>query len=71
MLSLRRAYRTRAHAQGAALDELTEDVDQTQGRMATATAVMKKLAKSKDNGKLCAILVLSIILIALVFMTFG
>ena len=39
--------------------------------MATATTVMKKLAKSKDNGKLCAILVLSIILIALVFMTFG
>ena len=39
--------------------------------MAAAHAVMKKLAKSKENGKLCTILVLSLVLIALLFFTFN
>jgi len=49
-------------AQGKALDELTEDVDTTQGKMAQATAVMNKMLKSKDGGKFCFIIFLTVVL---------
>ena len=51
--------------QGRELDLLTEDVDDTRGRMAAATAAMKAMLKKKDRGKLCCILILTIVLIFL------
>ena len=38
-------------AQGRALDELTEDVDTTQSKMAQATAVMNKMLKHVRHGQ--------------------
>lgn len=58
-------------AQGKALDELTEDVDTTQSKMAQATAVMNKMLKSKDGGKFCFIIFLTIVLGVLLFLIFG
>uniref|UniRef100_A0A7S4EYQ5 t-SNARE coiled-coil homology domain-containing protein n=1 Tax=Chrysotila carterae TaxID=13221 RepID=A0A7S4EYQ5_CHRCT len=58
-------------AQGRALDEFTAEVDETQGRMRGAMQVMNKMLKNKENGKFCAILVLSIILIILLFLVFS
>ena len=53
--------------QGRELDNLTADVDDASGKMAQATAAMKKMLKKKDRGKLCAIVVLSFTLILLLY----
>lgn len=53
--------------QGKDLDSFTEEVDDVSSKMAHATAVMKKMLKKKDRGKLCAILVLTIVFIFLVY----
>lgn len=45
-------------------------VDGVSGKMTAATAVMKKMLKKKDRGKLCAIFVLTIVLIILVYFVF-
>lgn len=37
------------------------------GKMTAATAVMKKMLKQKDRGKLCAIVVLTLVLILLLY----
>ena len=49
-------------SQGRLLDAFTEDVDDTSGRMRQAMGVMNKMLKSKDRGKFCAILVLTLVL---------
>lgn len=54
-------------AQGKELDALGSDVDETSNKMHQATAVMKKMLKQKDRGKFCAILVLSLVLILLLY----
>mmetsp|Transcript_8560 Transcript_8560/g.14445 ORF Transcript_8560/g.14445 Transcript_8560/m.14445 type:complete len:256 (-) Transcript_8560:355-1122(-) len=58
-------------AQGRALDEFTQEVDETHGRMAAALNVMQKMLKSKDRGKFCAIIVLTILLAVLLVLVFS
>lgn len=53
--------------QGKDLDSFNAEVDDVSSKMAHATAVMKKMLKKKDRGKLCAILVLTIVFIFLVY----
>ena len=69
--SMGRAIHDELIAQGRALDEFTAEVDETQGRMRQAMTVMQKMLKNKENGKFCAILVLSVILIVLMFLVFS
>jgi len=66
-----RAIHEELISQGKALDEFTAEVDETQGRMRQAISVMQKMLKNKENGKFCAILVLSIVLIILMFLVFS
>jgi len=54
-------------AQGKELDAFSSEVDDTSNKMTQATAVMKKMLKQKDRGKFCAILVLSLVLILLLY----
>ena len=53
--------------QGKDLDAFSGEVDDASGKMAQATAAMKKMLKKKDRGKLCAICVLSLTLIVLMY----
>jgi len=46
-------------------------VDDAGSQMRSAMVVMKKMLKSKDRGKFCAILVLSIVLILLTMAVFS
>lgn len=58
-------------AQGKALDEFTQEVDETHGKMNAALTVMNKMLKSKDRGKFCAIIVLTLVLFVLIFLVFS
>ena len=58
-------------SQGRLLDAFTEDVDDTSGRMRQAMGVMNKMLKSKDRGKFCAILVLTLVLGVLMYIVFA
>ena len=53
--------------QGKDLDAFTGEVEDVSGKMHQATAVMKKMLKNKDRGKLCTILVLTIVFILLAY----
>ena len=53
--------------QGKDLDAFGNEIDDVSGKMSHATAVMKKMLKNKDRGKLCAIVVLTIVLILLMY----
>ena len=53
--------------QGKELDALGGDMDQTSSKMKQAEDIMKKMLKQKDRGKFCAIFVLSIVLILLLY----
>ena len=46
-------------------------VDDASSKMTAATNAMKKMLKKKDRGKLCAIFVLMIVLIVLVYAVFA
>lgn len=58
-------------AQGRAFDEFAQEVEDTRSRMKAAVGVMNKMMKSKDNGKFCAILVLTLVLFALMYSVFS
>lgn len=62
-----RVINSELRSQGQELDAFSSEVDDVSGKMTTATAVMKKMLKNKDRGKLCAILVLTIVLILLMY----
>ena len=64
-----RGWRTKlaARTRRRALDGLTEEVDSSRDKMKAATEVMKKMLKNKDRGKLCAILVLTLVFILLAY----
>lgn len=53
--------------QGRELDAFTDQVDGVSDKMTAATKAMKKMLKRKDRGKLCAILVLTVILLLLMY----
>jgi hypothetical protein len=53
--------------QGKELDALGGDMDQTSSKMKQAEDIMKKMLKQKDRGKFCAIFVLSVVLILLLY----
>ena len=57
--------------QGKDLDDFNSEVEDASSKMAVATAAMKKMLAKKDGGKLCAILVLSIVLILLMYAVFA
>ena len=57
--------------QSKALDEFTGEVDEVSGKMTHATNVMKKMLKKNDRGKLCTILVLTLVLIGLFYAVFA
>ena len=65
-----RAINEELKQQGSMIDELTADVDMTQGRMNAAMSVVKKMLKSNDRGKYCAILILTVVLVILVVLVF-
>ena len=52
------------------MQELTEDVDSTSSKMKQAQQVMTKMLKSKDGGKLCMILFLTLVLGVLFYLVF-
>jgi len=58
-------------AQGRELDAFTNEVESASDRMTAATATMKKMLKKNDRGKFCAILVLSLVLILLLYAVFA
>ena len=62
-----KAMNDELRAQGRELDAFNEEVDQAGSKMSQATEAMKKMMKRKDRGKLCAILVLSLVLILLMY----
>lgn len=62
-----KAMNDELRAQGRELDAFNEEVEQAGSKMSMATDAMKKMMKRKDRGKLCAILVLSIVLILLMY----
>jgi len=55
----------------AARARRASQVDDVSGKMSAATNTMKKMLKRKDRGKLCAILVLTIVLIILMYAVFA
>jgi len=57
-------------SQGKALDELTDEVDSTSSKMKQAQQVMTKMLKSRDGGKLCCILLLTLTLGCLMYAVF-
>ena len=66
-----RVINTELRKQGADLDEFTQEVEASRSMMADATAKMNKMLKRKDKGKLCAILLLTFVLIGLCYMVFS
>ena len=60
-----KAMNDELRAWGRELDAFNEEVEQAGGKMSMATNC--KMMKRKDRGKLCAILVLSIVLILLMY----
>lgn len=54
-------------AQGRAFDEFTQEVESTRDRMHTAVVAMNKMIKSKDRGKFCIIIFLTIVLFILLY----
>ena len=48
-----------------------QEVDDTHGKMNAALGVMNKMLKSKDRGKFCTIIVLTIVLFVLIFLVFS
>jgi len=56
--------------QGQMIEELDNEVDQTQGRLAHLTKNINKLLKDSDNKQLCMIAVLIIVLVILIVFTF-
>ena len=53
--------------QGHDLDAFHEEVDDASSKMADAMLLMKKMLKQKDRGKLCCIVILTIVLIVLIW----
>ena len=62
-----KAMNDELRAQDREHDAFNEEVEQAGSKMSMATDAMKKMMKRKDRGKLCAILVLSIVLILLMY----
>jgi len=65
--NMSKAMNEEMKAQGRELDEFTSEVESASDRMTAATATMKKMLKKNDRGKFCAILVLSLVLILLIY----
>ena len=53
--------------QGQELEGVAEEIDEISFKLSAATAVMKKMLKNKDRGKFCAIIVLTLALVVLLY----
>lgn len=53
------------------IDDISEQTDSAAGQMRNSMKALTKLAKDSDNGKLCVIFVLTLILIGLCWAIFG
>lgn len=65
-----RAINAELRAQTGMIDELDSEVDATSGRLGSALTTMRGMLKGSERGKLCAIFVLSLVLIVLMVLVF-
>lgn len=66
-----RSMNDELRAQGKAFDQFTQEVDETRDKMRFAVNAMNKMMRKKDNGKLCTIFILSIVLFLLAYFAFS